>query len=99
MANYHIHVDGQSAGPFTEEQLREQHAAGQINDETLVWVEDSLDWVTFKELKLDKPKIQLRRAETAPPPMPAAGDAGLQFEHAQFAKPVGPAVTCSGCKT
>jgi hypothetical protein len=99
MANYHIHVDGQSTGPFTEEQLREQHTAGQIKDDTLVWAENTPDWVTFKELNLTKPKIGLRRAEASPPPMPVAGDAGLQFERADFAKPAGQTVTCSGCKS
>src|SRR5262245_14942637 len=100
MANYHIHVDGQSTSPFTEEELRAQHEAGQINDETHVRAEGTPDCAAFKELNLPKHKIGLRRAEAAPPPMPAVGEAaGMQFEHAEFKKPARQTVTCSGCKS
>jgi hypothetical protein len=105
MASFHVLVNDQSTGPFTEEQLREQLARGEVNAETMVWREGDPDWVKLGTIPLAKTKIGLRRptADTPSPalsPTPPEPTPPLQFDKAEFAQQtaVAKTMTCASCQ-
>lgn len=41
---FFLGINGEQAGPFSEEEVRQKLAAGEVNTETLVWYEGLSDW-------------------------------------------------------
>ena len=85
---YFIHLNQQTTGPFSEDEVRAKFLAGEIKEDTLVAKEGSAQWTLLSETTLSEPKIDTTAA--------AASD--LQFDRAEFAQPKSGAVTCSVCK-
>ena len=54
--------NGQTAGPFSADQIRQQIAAGQINRQTLIWMEGMTDWQAAATVPAVAPLLT-----TAPP--------------------------------
>jgi uncharacterized protein DUF6159/uncharacterized protein DUF4339 len=93
MASYYIYVDEQQqAGPYTDDQLREMLAAGQLTGDHYVWKEGTKDWVPLKSARLVPPpppklKIQSRaNVPAGPNPLQQAQEARLKQEEAKFQK-------------
>lgn len=92
---YFIHLNQQTTGPFSEDEVRAKFHAGEITEDTLVAKEGSTQWTPLSETTLSEPKIQLKTeaADSA-----AAASSDLQFDRAEFAQPKSGAVTCLVCK-
>jgi len=94
MASYYIYVDEQQqAGPYSEDQLRELLAAGQLTGEHYAWKEGTPDWVPLKTIPLGRvgipppPKLKLQprsSATDAPNPLQIAEEARVKKEEAKF---------------
>jgi len=65
MANrqWYTAIDGQQAGPYTDQRLSELVAAGSVRADTYVWCAGMKDWVTAAEI----PGL-IPRSRPAPPP-------------------------------
>lgn len=74
MSNFYVYQNEQQTGPFTEDQLREMLAAGQVAPENHVWKEGTPDWVPLSTLELSKPKLRMQ------PIHPSAGAPPVQAE-------------------
>ena len=61
---YYVDAQNQAAGPVPLAELQSLHAAGTVNDATLVVIEGGQDWVAFSTVK---PATQAA-AQTAPQP-------------------------------
>jgi hypothetical protein len=85
---YYIHLNQQTSGPFSEDEIRTKLRDGQIEKSTLVAKEGDTGWVPLSQTGLAESKTD---AITSP-----ASD--LQFDHAEFAQPKSGAVMCSVCK-
>ncbi|WP_028583242.1 TIGR00266 family protein [Desulfogranum mediterraneum] len=66
MSNWYIAVNGQSQGPYSQEQLRQTLAAGQLEPSLLVWQEGYSDWVPASQI----PELTLPGSNAPPPPFP-----------------------------
>ena len=95
MASYYIYVDEQQqAGPYTEDQLREMLAAGQVTGWHYVWKEGTADWVPLSTIPLARPavppppprlKVQGRsNVPAGPNPLEIAEEARVKREEAKF---------------
>jgi membrane protease subunit (stomatin/prohibitin family) len=62
---FHVAINGQQAGPFSLDALRQQVSAGQLTPETLVWKQGLAAWVSAK----DAPELQ-SLFTAVPPPLP-----------------------------
>jgi len=47
---WHLAIGGETVGPLTEAEVREKHAAGEIDRETSVWQEGFEDWLPLGEV-------------------------------------------------
>ena len=68
--NYYFNIDGHRAGPFSDDQIRDQVVREKINQESLAWKEGMSEWAAVKnvpELMAAFPAIP-----AAPPPLPGA---------------------------
>jgi hypothetical protein len=66
--NYHLFLNGQQAGPYTEEQVRQFLAAGQVQGADMAWREGLAEWAPLASI-LPAEKVQ---PSTAAPAKPAA---------------------------
>jgi membrane protease subunit (stomatin/prohibitin family) len=64
---YHVAKDGQTTGPFTLDQLRQQAASGTFSRETTVWREGMSGWTKAGEVDA----LRAVFGATPPPPPPA----------------------------
>jgi hypothetical protein len=92
---YFIHLNQQTTGPFSEDEVRAKFHAGEIKEDTLVAKEGSAHWIPLSETTLSEAKNQLETGATGSTP---AGSSNLQFDRAEFAQPKSGTVTCSVCK-
>jgi hypothetical protein len=92
---YFIHLNEQTTGPFSEDEVRAKFHAGEIKEDTLVAKEGSAHWIPLSETTLSESKIQLK---TGAIESTTATSSDLQFDRAEFAQPKSGAVTCSVCK-
>jgi hypothetical protein len=92
---YFIHLNEQTTGPFSEDEVRAKFRAGEIKEDTLVAKEGSAHWTPLSETTLSEPKVQLKTGTTE---SITATSGDLQFDRAEFAQPKSGAVTCSVCK-
>jgi len=92
---YFIHLNEQTTGPFSEDEVRAKFHAGEIKGDTLVAKEGSTHWTPLSETTLSESKIQLK---TGTSESTTATSSDLQFDRAEFAQPKSGAVTCSVCK-
>ena len=75
---WHLAIGGETVGPLTEQEVREKHAAGEIDRETSVWQEGFEDWLplgdvgTFSDLA-DRAGAA-PAAAAAPDPFAGGGD-------------------------
>jgi len=94
--SYHIHINGQTNGPFTEDEILDKLAAGEITEETQTWKEGTADWVPLSQLKLkgdDSPATAVALAA----PVAQSGTGGLQFDQAEFKGTAKTGLACSAC--
>lgn len=76
---WHLAIGGETVGPLTEAEVRERHAAGEIDRETSVWQEGFEDWLplgdvgAFSDL-VDRSPGGGAAAAAAPDPFAAGGD-------------------------
>lgn len=68
---YHVVMNGQSAGPFVPGQIQSGIAAGQVNQDTLVWAAGMDGWKKAGEVA--ELKGLFDSGGPAPPPVPPAG--------------------------
>ena len=47
---WHLAIGGETVGPLTEQEVREKHAAGEIDRETSVWQEGFEDWLPLGDV-------------------------------------------------
>lgn len=92
---YFIHLNEQTTGPFSEDEVRAKFHAGEIKEDTLVAKEGSAHWTPLSETTLSESKVQLR---TGTVESTTVTSSDLQFDRAEFAQPKSGAVTCSVCK-
>jgi len=64
---WYIAIDGETAGPYTDQQLGQMVGAGTVRADTFVWCNGMKDWVTAAEIQGLMP-----RARPTPPPPPRA---------------------------
>jgi len=67
---YHVSVNGQSAGPFNVQQLQAMAANGQLGAATHVWKPGMAGWETAGQVQELAPVFAAARAQTPPPPPP-----------------------------
>ena len=92
---YFIHLNEQTTGPFSEDEVRAKLHAGEIKEDTLVAKGGSAHWTPLSETTLSESKVQLR---TGTVESTTVTSSDLQFDRAEFAQPRLGAVTCSVCK-
>jgi len=94
---YYIHLNEQTSGPFSEDEMRAKLRAGEITNDTFVAKEGNTEWVPLAQTSLAGSKITLKAEppSTAPSVTPSTD---LQFDHAEFVQPKTGTVTCSVCK-
>ncbi len=92
---YFIHLNQQTTGPFSEDEVRAKFRAGEIKEDTLVAKAGSAHWTPLSETTLSESKNQLKPGATE---STTATSSDLQFDRAEFAQPKSGAVTCSVCK-
>lgn len=63
---FHAEINGQAAGPFTIDQLRQFATAGQLNPNSNVWANGMPNWVAAQSV----PALSSLFAPPAPPPLP-----------------------------
>lgn len=68
LAQYHVSVNGQQAGPYNLEQLRQMTTAGQLTPQTFVWKAGMANWEPASQVAEISPLF----AAVPPPPPPAA---------------------------
>jgi membrane protease subunit (stomatin/prohibitin family) len=66
---FHAEINGQAAGPFTIDQLRQYMTAGQLNPNSNVWANGMPNWVAAQTV----PALAPLFAPAAPPPLPPRG--------------------------
>jgi membrane protease subunit (stomatin/prohibitin family) len=66
---FHAEINGQAAGPFTIDQLRQYVTAGQLNPNSNVWANGMPNWVAAQTV----PALAPLFAPAAPPPLPPRG--------------------------
>jgi membrane protease subunit (stomatin/prohibitin family) len=66
---FHAELNGQAAGPFTIDQLRQYVTAGQLNPNSNVWASGMPNWVAAQTVSALGPLF----APAAPPPLPPRG--------------------------
>jgi membrane protease subunit (stomatin/prohibitin family) len=66
---FHAELNGQAAGPFTIDQLRQYVTAGQLNPNSNVWASGMPNWVAAQTV----PALGPLFAPAAPPPLPPRG--------------------------
>jgi membrane protease subunit (stomatin/prohibitin family) len=64
VAQFHVVVNGQQAGPYDMNALRQYAAAGQVTRETMVWKQGMANWLAAAQVP------ELGALFAAPPPMP-----------------------------
>ena len=47
LGEWHLVVDGQQSGPFESAELQRRHAAGELDDDALVWRDGMEEWAAF----------------------------------------------------
>lgn len=67
---WYLAVNGQTQGPFNEQQMAQGAASGQLQSSTLVWSNGMAGWVAAGQAPQLAPLFQ---QASAPPPPPAAG--------------------------
>jgi membrane protease subunit (stomatin/prohibitin family) len=67
---WHIAVNGQTQGPFTQAQIAQGLSSGQIRPDTLVWSQGMPNWTPAGQV----PQL-VQMQQTAPPPPPPPGAA------------------------
>lgn len=72
--NYFVIVNNAQQGPYTIDELRQRH----ITEETLVWCEGMTDWQPAWQVEELKPLFakEASATQSAPPPIPHAGQQG-----------------------
>jgi membrane protease subunit (stomatin/prohibitin family) len=66
---FHAELNGQAAGPFTIDQLRQYVTAGQLNPNSNVWANGMPNWVAAQTV----PALAPLFAPSMPPPLPPPG--------------------------
>lgn len=66
---FHAEINGQAAGPFTVDQLRQFATAGQLNPNSNVWANGMPNWVAAQTV----PALAPLFAPATPPPLPPRG--------------------------
>jgi membrane protease subunit (stomatin/prohibitin family) len=66
---FHAEINGQAAGPFTIDQLRQYVTAGQLNPNSNVWAPGTPNWVAAQTV----PVLSSLFGPPAPPPLPPRG--------------------------
>ena len=66
---FHAELNGQAAGPFTIDQLRQYVTAGQLNPNSNVWANGMPNWVAAQTV----PALAPLFAPSVPPPLPPPG--------------------------
>jgi hypothetical protein len=66
---FHAEINGQAAGPFTIDQLRQFATAGQLNPNSNVWASGMPNWVAAQAV----PALAPLFAPPSPPPLPPRG--------------------------
>jgi len=66
---FHAEINGQAAGPFTIDQLRQYVTAGQLNPNSNVWAPGTPNWVAAQTV----PVLASLFGPPAPPPLPPRG--------------------------
>jgi membrane protease subunit (stomatin/prohibitin family) len=69
---FHAELNGQAAGPFTIDQLRQYVTAGQLNPNSNVWANGMPNWVAAQTV----PALAPLFAPSVPPPLPPPGAPG-----------------------
>lgn len=73
-SQFHIALNGQQAGPFTIDQLKDHVARGSLKPDSLVWKPGMGAWTPAGQVAELIPVLSTPPADTsAPPPMPPAG--------------------------
>jgi membrane protease subunit (stomatin/prohibitin family) len=62
---YYVAIDGQQAGPFDAQALREQIQAGRVTKDSLVWTEGMADWAAAGSVE-----AVAKLFGSVPPPLP-----------------------------
>src|SRR3990167_2640544 len=65
MKDYYVDIQGHTAGPFSLDELRGLHAAGQITDETLFAQNGAVEWMPVQMIQ----GLFLKPDPVDPPPM------------------------------
>ncbi len=91
MASYYIYVnESQQAGPYTDDQVRDMLASGELTNENFAWKEGMSEWAPLSSIRLAKPgapklKVQARSSEAAAPnPLQLAEEGRVKKEEAKF---------------
>ena len=101
---YHLYLNDQTSGPFSEEEVRTKLRAGEINENTLAAKEGDTEWTPLSQTGLTQSKIRLKTESKVPvgtvgqPMEDAPVASSLQFDRAEFEQPTSGIVTCSACK-
>lgn len=66
---FHAEINGQAAGPFTIDQLRQYVTAGQVNPNSNVWASGMSNWTAAQTV----PALAPLFAPDVPPPLPPSG--------------------------
>src|SRR5579862_1768397 len=83
---YYIHLNEQTTGPFSEDEIRVKFHDGAITDDTFVAKEGDTGWVPLSQTGLTKSKIALK-TEPATTASAVTPSSDLQFDRAEFAQP------------
>ena len=72
---WHLAIGGETVGPLSEQEVREKHAAGEIDRETSVWQEGFEDWLPLGDVAAFSDLADRAAASAAPAaaPDPFAG--------------------------
>ena len=68
---WYVAVNGNREGPFSDAQIREQIARGQVGSDTLVWAQPMAAWIKAGEV----PGLITAAQRAATPAVPGAGGA------------------------
>ena len=74
---WHLAIGGETVGPLTEQEVREKHAAGEIDRETSVWQEGFEDWLPLGDVAAFSDladRAGAAPAAAAPDPFAGGGD-------------------------
>jgi predicted Zn finger-like uncharacterized protein len=71
---WHLAIGGETVGPLTELEVRERHAAGEIDRDTSVWQEGFEDWLPLGDVPTFSDLTESGGSAGAMAPVAASGD-------------------------